>query len=64
MGEDRKMIYGLLDEIRELVAGSENEDGTFRFDPLRVRIALEFTKSTIEKSQAEFQQAGKSDIVD
>ena len=29
MGEDRKMIYGLLDEIRELVAGSENEDGTF-----------------------------------
>ncbi len=63
MGEDKKMIYGLMDEIRKLVARSENEDGTFRFDPLRVRIALEFAKSTIEKSQAEYQQMGETDIV-
>ena len=63
MGEDKKMIYGLLEEIRELVAGSEKEDGTFRFDPLRVRIALEFTKSTIEKSLAEYQQTRETDIV-
>jgi len=64
MGEDKKTIYGLLEEIRELVAGSEREDGTFQFDPLRVRIALEFAKSTIEKSQAEYQKTSETDIVD
>ena len=64
MGEDKKMIYELLDEIHELVTRSEKEDGTFLFDPLRVRIALEFAKSTIEKSQAEYQQTRETDIVD
>ena len=64
MGEDKKMIYGLLDEIHELVTRSEKEDGTFLFDPLRVRIALEFAKSTIEKSRTEHQEAGETDIMD
>ena len=64
MGEDKKMIYGLLEEIHELVTRSEKEDGTFLFDPLRVRIALEFAKSTIEKSQAEYQKTSETDIVD
>lgn len=64
MGEDKKMIYGLLDEIRELIAGNENEDGTFRFDALRIRIALEFAKTSLEKSIAAHALAPESEQVD
>ena len=64
MGEDKKIIYGLLEDIQKLITGNENEDGTFRFDPLRVRIALEFTKSAVEKSLAAYQQMPESEQVD
>lgn len=53
MSEDKKIIYGLLDDLRRLVIGNENEDETFRFDAMRVRIALEYAKTTLEKSIAE-----------
>ena len=39
---EREKIYALLDEIRTLVEENEQEDGTFRFDPVRALIALDF----------------------
>ena len=42
---EREKIYTLLDEIRALVEENELEDGTFRFDPVRALIALDFAKT-------------------
>ena len=56
MGEDNKLIYGLLEEIRELLEGNEKGDGSFRFDPLRVKIALEYVKSTLEREVEAYRQ--------
>lgn len=50
MDSERNMIYSLMSEVRETVESNENEDGTFRFDALRIRIALEFVKFELEKS--------------
>lgn len=61
MSEDKKIICGLLEDIRELIAKNEKEDGTFLFDALRARIALEFTKSTLEKSVEAYRQQSRQD---
>lgn len=50
MEADRERIYRLMDEIRETVTVNENADGSFRFDALRIRIALEFVQLELEKS--------------
>ena len=50
MESDRSMIYRLMSEIQETIESNEEEDGTFRFDALRIRIALEFVKLELEKS--------------
>lgn len=47
---EREKIYTLLDEIRALVEENEREDGTFRFDPVRTMIALDFAKTEIAKT--------------
>lgn len=47
---EREKIYTLLDEIRTLVEENEREDGTFRFDPVRVLIALDFAKTEIART--------------
>ena len=44
---EREKIYALLDEIRTLVEENEKEDETFRFDPVRALIALDFAKTEI-----------------
>lgn len=53
---EHEKIYTLLDEIRTLVEENELEDGTFRFDPVRALIALDFAKTeiarTIDKTDA------------
>ena len=50
MEQERDKIYRLIDEIGTTVAANENENGTFRFDALRIRIALEFVQLELEKS--------------
>ncbi len=50
METDRETIYKLMNEIRETVKANENTDGSFRFDSLRLRIALEFVQLELEKS--------------
>ena len=47
---ERGKIYTLLDEIRTLVEENELEEGTFRFDPVRALIALDFAKTEIARS--------------
>lgn len=50
MESDRSMIYRLMKEIQETIEANENEDGSFSFDAMRIRIALEFVKLELEKS--------------
>lgn len=50
MDTSRERIYGLLDQIHDLIKANEKEDGTFRFDSMRAVIALEFVKLELEKS--------------
>ena len=47
---EREKIYVLLDEIRTLIEENEKEDGTFRFDPVRALIALDFAKTEIART--------------
>jgi hypothetical protein len=47
---EREKIYALLDEIRTLIEENEKEDGTFRFDPVRALIALDFAKTEIART--------------
>lgn len=50
---DRDKMFGLLTDIRSLIEGNGNPDGTFRFDTLRAIIALDFAKTEIEKTISE-----------
>lgn len=50
MQSDKEKLYMCLKELQELIDNNENEDGTYRFDVLRVQVALEFAKAEIEKS--------------
>lgn len=50
METNRERIYGLVEDIRETIINNEKEDGSFRFDTLRIQIALEFVKLELEKS--------------
>ena len=50
MPSDRETIYGLLNSLQNLIKENEREDGSFRFDSLRVIVALDFAKNEIEKS--------------
>lgn len=50
MEADKEMLNRLLNEIQELIKENENEDGTYRFDLLKVVIALDFAKTEIEKA--------------
>lgn len=50
METNRERIYGLVEDIRETIINNEKEDGSFRFDALRIQIALEFVKLELEKS--------------
>lgn len=47
---EREKIYALLDEIRTLIEENEKEDGTFRFDPVKALIALDFAKTEIART--------------
>ena len=47
---EREKTYALLDEIRTLVKENEQDDGTFRFDPVRALIALDFAKTEIART--------------
>ena len=50
MNEERKILAELMAEIEDLIEQNENPDGTFNFDYLRARVALEFAKTEIAKS--------------
>ncbi len=50
MGSNKEKIYELLSEIEALIKNNETEDGTFRFDEVKAIVALDFTKTQIEKS--------------
>ena len=52
MNFSKDRIYELIDEITWLVKNNERADGSFRFDPVRAVIALEFVKMELEKSIA------------
>lgn len=47
---EREKIYTLLNEIKALVEENERDDGTFRFDPVRALIALDFAKTEIART--------------
>lgn len=47
---EKEIIYALLEEIRMMIRENDLQDGTFRFDQKRVRIALEFAKLEIQES--------------
>jgi len=47
---EQNTINKLLDEIMNLINENELSDGAYRFDVLRVRIALEFVKLEIQES--------------
>lgn len=51
-------ICALIEEIQRLVRDNMGPDGSCKFDPVRVKIALEFVKTEIEKSVR--QEKGKS----
>lgn len=55
MDSDKKKLFALLEEIRELIEENENADGTFRFDPVTAMVALDFTKSEIKRSISRIQ---------
>lgn len=40
----------LIEEIQRLVRNNMEESGRCNFDPVRIKIALEFVKTEIEKS--------------
>ena len=44
MNFSKERIYELIDEITRLVKNNERADGSFRFDPVRAVVALEFVK--------------------
>lgn len=50
MGSNKEKIYELLNEIEALIKNNETEDGTFRFDEVRVMVALDFARTEIEKT--------------
>ena len=52
MNFSKEKIYELIDEITRLVKNNERADGSFRFDPVRAVVALEFVKMELEKSIA------------
>lgn len=52
MSSNKETIYGLLNEIEALIRNNETEEGTFRFDDVRVMVALDFAKTEIEKAVA------------
>lgn len=49
-------IYAKLDEIKELVKSYVKPDGTIDVDGIRVKIALEFCSSELEKALIKGQQ--------
>lgn len=51
---ENEKIYAFLDEIRTLVDQNRNQDGTCRFDALRIEIALDFAKTELKKSIAAY----------
>ncbi len=50
MNEQKEKFYCKLGKIKELIDANEIPDKTYRFDTLRVEVALEFTKAEIEKT--------------
>lgn len=51
-------LTALTEEIQRLVRENIQPDGSCKFDPVRVKIALEFVKTEIQKSVD--QENGKS----
>ena len=43
-------VCNLVEEIRQLVYANISPDGQCRFDPVKVKLALELVKHEIEKS--------------
>ena len=50
MKTDKEELFEMINAITELINNNENADGTFKFDVLRAKIALDFTKTEIEKT--------------
>lgn len=54
MMTEKEQIHSLLNEIHEMIEKNETEEGTFRFDAVRIMVALDFVKKEIEKSVATY----------
>lgn len=50
MKSDKEIIRGLLSDINELLVISEANNGMLQLDTSRVKAALDFAKSEIQKS--------------
>ena len=48
MEADRETLHALMKNIETLITENEREDGSYRFDLLRVVVALDFVRSEIE----------------
>lgn len=49
MEANKETLESLLSEIEALIREGKNADGSFKFDPVRAVIALDFAKTEIEK---------------
>lgn len=50
MEKEKEMMYKYLRDIKECIDEHEQADGSYSFDVKRVLVALDFTKSELEKS--------------
>ena len=50
MDSEKKILLGLLDDIKKLIEENEIEEGKLRFDATRAIVAPDFAKTEIEKS--------------
>ena len=53
MKADKETLLALMEKIKTLIAENEREDGSYRFDLLRVVVALDFVRSEIEGTVSE-----------
>ena len=48
MNTDKAVLLEILDDIRVIIEKNANEDGSVNMDILKVRLALEFAKTSVE----------------
>lgn len=50
MNTDKSVLMDILDEMKIIIEGHSNSDGTLKMDVVKARVALEFAKTTLEEA--------------